>query len=203
MQAAVKAGVSALEALSAKYPKDPQPVLELARAAISAKDYVKAVGFVGRALNLDSTLSDSKQVASILFQTAQVKPASDASFALLFGPMGKHGPDIAYDLAVTEVVKPWVRARADQWLRTQDFERLTTPELSIAVALRFATGCPQRYALLLRAKNVGDERALGYLNQYKATSGCGRRHRYDCFACLRVDSRLTDTIAAINARARK
>jgi len=203
MQDAVKAGMPALEALSEKYPRDPHPVLELARAAIAAKEYVKAVGFVGRALNLDSTLSESKQVASVLFQTAQVKPASDASFALLFGPMGKHGPDIAYDLAATEVVKPWVRARADQWLRTQDFDRLSTPELNIAVALRFATGCPQRYALLLRAKNVGDERALGYLNQYRATTGCGRRHRDDCFACMRADSRLSDTIAAINARAHK
>ena len=203
MQDAVKAGIPALEALSAKYPRDPHPVLELARASIAAKEYVGAVGFVGRALNLDPTLSESKQVASILFQTAQVKPASDASFALLFGPMGKHGPDIAYDLAATEVVKLWVRARADQWLRTSDFDRLSTPELNIAVALRFATGCPQRYALLLRAKNVGDERALGYLNQYKATTGCGRRHRDDCFACMRADSRLSDTIAAINARVHK
>jgi hypothetical protein len=158
---------------------------------------------VGRALNLDPAVSESKLVASILFQTAQVKPASDASFALLFGPMGKHGPDIAYDLAATEVVKPWVRARADQWLRTPDFERLATPELNIAVALRFTTNCPQRYALLPRAKTNGDERALGYLNQYKATTGCGRRHRDDCFACLRVDSRLTDTIAAINERSHK
>ncbi|HWZ88293.1 MAG TPA: serine/threonine-protein kinase, partial [Polyangiaceae bacterium] len=168
MQDAVKAGMPALEALSAKYPNDPHPVLELARAAVGAREYVRAVGFVGRALNLDPTQSDSKQVASILFQTAQVKPASDASFALLFGPMGSHGPDIAYDLAATEVVKPWVRARADQWLRSPDFDRLSTPELNIAVALRFTTNCPQRYALLLRAKNVGDERALGYLNQYKA-----------------------------------
>jgi eukaryotic-like serine/threonine-protein kinase len=203
VQDAVKAGTPALEALSEKYPKDARPVLELGRAAIAARDYVKAVGFVGRALNLDPTLSDNKQVATILFQTAQVRPASDASFALLFGPMGKRGPDIVYDLAATEVVKLWVRTRADQWLRTTDFDRLSTPELNIAVALRFATACPQRYALLLRAKSVGDERSLGYLNMYKATTGCGRRHRDDCYACMRADSRLPDTIAAIKARAQK
>ncbi|HEX3774592.1 MAG TPA: serine/threonine-protein kinase, partial [Polyangiaceae bacterium] len=146
LQDAIKGGVPALEALSAKYPNDPHPVLELGNAAIAARDYVKAVGDVGRALNIDPTLSESKQVASILFQTAQVKPASDASFALLFGPMGSHGPDIAYDLAATEVVKPWVRARADQGLRSPDFARLASKELSVAVALRFAVGCPQRYA---------------------------------------------------------
>ncbi len=198
---AVKSGIPALEALSTKYPQDARPVLELGRAEIAARDYVKAVGYVGRALNLDPTLADSKQVASILFQTAQVKGATDASFALLFGPMGKHGPDIAYDLAATEVVKPWVRARADQWLRTPDFNRLSSPELAVAVALRFAVGCQQKYGLLLRAKDAGDERALGYINQYKNTTGCGgRRHRDDCYACMRGDSRLKDTIDAINAR---
>ena len=154
-------------------------------------------------MNLDPTQSESKQVASILFQTAQVKPASDASFALLSGPMGKHGPDIIYDLAATEVVKLWVRTRADQWLRSPDFDRLSTPELNVAVALRFASSCPQRSALLSRAKNVGDDRSLGYLNMYKATSGCGRRHRDDCYACLRSDSRLSETIDAIKARTQK
>jgi len=200
LQGAQKTGVNGLEALVEKYPKDARVSLELARAALADKDYVKAVGAVGRALALDPTLAESKQVASILFQTAQVKAASDATFALLFGPMGTHGPDVAYDLAATEVVKLWVRTRADQALRSSDFSKLTTPELSIAVALRFATTCPQRYALLPRAKEIGDERALGYLNLYRATTGCGRRQRDDCNGCLRADSRLNDAIDAIKQR---
>jgi hypothetical protein len=201
LQDAQKSGLAALEVLAGKYPRDSRVALEQARAALGAKDYVKAVAGVGRALNLNPGLSDNKQLASILFQTAQVKAASDASFALLFGPMDKHGPDVAYDLAATEVVKPWVRARADQGLRSADFTRLATPALSIAVALRYATTCPQRYALLPRAMELGDERALGYLNMYKATTGCGRRQRDDCYPCLRADSRLTDAIAAIKQRA--
>jgi eukaryotic-like serine/threonine-protein kinase len=201
LQEAQKVGAAALEVLAGKYPHDARVALELARAALAAKDYVKAVGGVGRTLNLNPELSDSKQIASIVFQTAQVKAASDASFALLFGPMDKHGPDIAYDLAATEVVKPWVRARADQGLRSADFTRLATPALSIAVALRYATTCPQRYALLPRAKELGDERALGYLNMYKATTGCGRRQKDDCYSCMRADSRLSDAIDAIKRRA--
>jgi len=200
LQNAQKTGVLALEALSQKYPRDARLSLELGRSALAAKDYVKAVGAVGRALNLDPMLAESKQVSTILFQTAQVKGASDASFALMFGPMGKRGPDIAYDLAATESVKLWVRTRADQGLRSPDFNRLTTPELSIAVALRFATTCPQRHALLPRAKEIGDERALGYLNMYKSTTGCGRRQRDDCYVCLRADSRLSDAIEAIKQR---
>ena len=201
LQSAQKSGVAGLETLASKYPRDARVTLELARAALAAKDYVKAVGAVGRTLNLEPALSESKQIASILFQTAQVKAASDATFALLFGPMDKHGPDVAYDLAATEVVKPWVRARADQGLRSPEFTRLATPALSVAVALRYTANCPQRYALLPRASELGDERALGYLNMYKATTGCGRRQKDDCYACLRVDSHLTDAIDAIKQRA--
>ncbi|HYQ43235.1 MAG TPA: protein kinase [Polyangiaceae bacterium] len=201
LQGAQKTGVVALEALGAKYPRDARLALELGRAALTEKDYVKAVGAVGRALSLDPTLAESKQVSSVLFQTAQVKAASDATFALLFGPMGSHGPDVAYDLAATEVVKLWVRTRADQGLRSPDFAKLTTPELSVAVALRFATTCQQRYALLSRAKEIGDERALGYLNLYRATTGCGRRQREDCYPCMRADSRLNEAIEAIKQRA--
>jgi serine/threonine protein kinase len=200
LQAAQKTGISALEALAEQYPRDARLALELGRAALAAKDYLKAAVAVGRALELDPLLAGSKQVSTILFQTAQVKAASDATFALLFGPMGKHGPDVAYDLAATESVKLWVRTRADQGLRSPDFNRLTTPELGIAVALRFAGTCAERYALLPRAKEIGDERALGYLNLYRSTTGCGRRQREDCNACLRVDSRLTDAIDGIKQR---
>ncbi|MEP7052831.1 MAG: serine/threonine-protein kinase [Pseudomonadota bacterium] len=200
LQEAQKAGLPALEALAERYPRDARLALQTARAALDAKDYVKAVGGVGRALNLDPSLASDKTIASILFQTAQVKPASDASFALLFGPMAVHGPDVVYDLAATEVVKLWVRARADTWLRSPDFAKVATPALSIAVALRFATNCPQRAALLARAKTDGDVRTLGYLNQYRATTGCGRRRREDCYGCLRADSRLAETVAAIHER---
>ncbi len=201
LQNAQKAGPAALAALAGKFPRDPRVALEQARAALAAKEYVKAVGGVGRALNLEPALSENKQLASILFQTAQVKAASDASFALMFGPMDKHGPDIAYDLAATEIVKPWIRARADQGLRSPDFTRLATPALSVAVALRYTTTCQQRYALLPRASELGDERTLGYLNMYKVSTGCGRHQKDDCNACLRVDSRLQDAIDAIKQRA--
>src|SRR5450432_873119 len=77
IQDAEKSGLPALSSLADKYPRDARLALEVARAALAAKDYVQAVGWVGRTLNLDPSLSGDKQLASILFQTAQVKPASD------------------------------------------------------------------------------------------------------------------------------
>src|SRR6478735_1338274 len=52
LQDAQKSGVKAFEALAAKYPADGRLALELGRAALAEKDYVKAVGAVGRALSL-------------------------------------------------------------------------------------------------------------------------------------------------------
>lgn len=200
---AQQTGLAALEALAVTFPTDSRLAVECARAALAVKDYVKAVASVGRALSLEPKLSEHKPLANILFQTAQVKAASDATFALLSGPMAQHGPDIAHDLAATESVKPWVRARADQALRSPGFGRLSSPELSVAVALRFAQSCEQRHALLARAKEHGDERALGYLNLYRSTQGCGRYHRDDCNPCLRRDEELNQAIDAIKQRTRK
>ncbi len=197
---AVKGGLPRLEALLQRYPQDARLSLQLAHAALEAKDYVKAAGWAARTLSLDPRLADDQQLASVLFQSAQVKPASEASFASLFGAMGQHGADIVYDLAATESVERWVRVRADSWLRSPSFAKVSTPALGVAVALRFAGSCPERAALLARAKAEGDLRALGYLNRYRATTGCGWKRRNDCFACMHGDGRLREAIGAIKQR---
>ncbi len=201
LQLAEKGRLPALEALAQRYPQDARVALRLAHAALDAKDYVKAAGAAERTLSLDPTLAADPELARLLFQSAQVKATSDASFALLFGAMGTHGADVAYDLAATESVERWVRVRADTWLRSPGSAKAYSTALGVAVALRFASSCPQRAALLTRAKTEGDLRALGYLNQYRATTGCGWKRRNDCFACLRADARLPEAISAIKRRA--
>jgi hypothetical protein len=69
---------------------------------------------------------------------------------------------------------------------------------SVAVALRFSSNCPQRSALLPRSKTTAIDRSLGYLNPIPRHFWLHRRHRDDCYACLRSDSRLADTISAIH-----
>jgi serine/threonine protein kinase len=197
---AQKSGLPALQALATTYPRDARLAVEVARSALDAKDFVAAANSVDSALSLDPTLAGDPDVARILFQSAQVKPASDASFALLFGPMGAHGADVLYDLATTDAVKLAIRVRADLWLRSPDSAHRMSPALSIAVALRFATSCAERARLLTRAKSDADQRSLGYLDRYRATTGCGWRRRNDCFACLHHDARLSETIALVRGR---
>jgi serine/threonine-protein kinase len=188
------AGSEALERLSTRFPKHPGIALALAQTYAKEKKHAQAVGAIGRVLAADSQANADPQIARILFVGAQAKDSHEAAFTLLAGPMGAPGADIVYDLATTDGVRGDVKARAERWLRSKEFDRLSSPQLNIAVALRFATTCKQRHGLLLRAKNVGDERSLVYLKQFPAAPGN---------ACLKEDKRLDDAVRAIEQRRKK
>ncbi len=199
--AAAKAqGLPALEALAKEQPGDGAVLLALAQARVDAKKYAEAVTALSSALEVDPELNVSKKVASLLFTTAQSKSGREATFQLLEGPMGSRGADIAYDIWMHKGIKGAVKARAERYLKSQAFERVSSPELNIAVALRLAERCEQKHGLLLRAKNVGDQRSLAYLTQLSETSGCGTSGKEDCYPCLRKDARLADAMAAIAKR---
>jgi tetratricopeptide (TPR) repeat protein len=192
-------GLPALEALAKANPTDGSVLLALAQGRINAKKYAEAVNAVSAALEVDPELNVSKKVASLLFTTAQSKSGRERTFQLLEGPMGSRGADIVYDIAVHPSIKPQVKTRAEKYLASEAFERASSPELNIAVALLHADRCEQKYALLLRAKNVGDARSLRHLEPLVKTNGCDGGKR-DCYPCLRADSRLADAIAAVKAR---
>jgi serine/threonine-protein kinase len=200
LEAARAKGAPGLEALAERYPKNLDLLLELVSAYDGQNDHARAVGAIGRALSLDPKLAEDAQISTALFKAAQAKASSDASFALLEGPMGSRGADIVYDLATTKGVRQNIKQRALSWLQTKEFDRASSASLNIAVALRQAQSCQQKHALLLRAKNVGDERSLSELKKLEARTGCGRRKRDDCYACLRKDDRLKQAITAIEGR---
>ncbi len=200
LEAARAKGPEGLEELSTRYPKNLDVLRDLIGVYDAKNDHPRAVGAIGRALSLDPKLQEDAQVATALFKAAQAKASSDASFALLEGPMGSRGADIIYDLATTKGVRQNIKQRAAAWLKTKDFDRASSAALNIAVALRHAVSCQQKHALLLRAKNVADERTLPELQKLEARTGCGRRKRDDCYACLRKDDRLKQAITAIQGR---
>jgi serine/threonine-protein kinase len=195
-------GPEAFEALLEKYPKDPNIPVELARDLAAKKNYPAAVGAVGRALSIDSRFQNNSSVASLVFQTAQVKASSDAAFALLEGAMGSRGADIAYDLVTTPNVRPWVQARAETFLQSPAFEKVATPNLRAIVKLRYSAGCEEKRVLLADLKKESDERALFELVPLQDRAGCGARKKDDCYPCLRTSNELDDTIAAVRKRKR-
>lgn len=196
-------GAKALQALTAKRPNDARVWVALASAQLKEKRYKEAVEAVSRALEVDPKLNTSDKLASLLFLTAQSKSASNRTFELLEGPMGAKGADIIYDIALRKGVRKSVKARADRFLQSKEFARASSPALNIAVALRLSTTCRTTHGLLLRAKNVGDERCLTYLEPLKKKDGCGKTKSEDCFPCMRYDDVLGQAIFAIKKRTRK
>jgi hypothetical protein len=195
-------GPQALEALLDKYPKDPNIPIEMARELAAKKNYAGAVGAVGRALSIDAAFQNNAQVASLVFQTAQVKASSDAAFALLEGAMGPRGADIAYDLVTTSNVRPWVQSRAETFLQAPSFDKVATPSLRAIVKLRYSAGCEEKKSLLVDLKKDSDERALFELVPLQDKAGCGARKKDDCYPCLRTSNDLDDAIAAVRTRKR-
>jgi hypothetical protein len=199
---AKSAGPPAYETLLEKYPRDPTIAVELARELFAKKNYTGTVGAIGRALSIDPTYQNNAQVASLVFQTAQVKASSDAAFALLEGAMGSRGADIAYDLVTTEKVRPWVQTRAETFLQSKSFEKVATPGLRAIVKLRYAGGCEEKRAAFAELKKTSDERALFELVPLQDKSGCGARKKDDCYPCLRTSNDLDDAITAVRSRKR-
>jgi hypothetical protein len=195
-------GAKAFEALAEKYPRDPNIPVEIARDLAAKKNWPGAVGAVGRALSIDANFQNNAQVASLVFQTAQVKVSSDAAFALLEGAMGSRGADIAYDLVTTSNVRPWVQTRAESFLQSPAFDKVATPNLRAIVKLRYSAGCEEKRALLPDLKTHADERALFELVPLQDKTGCGARKKDDCYPCLRTTNDLDDTIAAVRTRKR-
>jgi serine/threonine protein kinase len=195
-------GPKALEALLEKYPKDPNIPVEIARELAAQKNWPGAVAAVARAVSIDRTFQNNAQVASLVFQTAQVKVSSDAAFALLEGAMGSRGADIAYDLVTTSNVRPWVQTRAETFLQSPAFEKVATPSLRAIVKLRYSAGCDEKKALLPDLKKSSDERALFELVPLQDRTGCGARKKDDCYPCLRTSNDLDDAIAVVRTRKR-
>jgi hypothetical protein len=195
-------GTAALEALLAQHPNSAGVLLELSRAYLLEKRHPDAVSAAQRALSRDPTYNQNTDLARILWHLAQPPDSSDAAFTLLEGPMGSKGADIVYDLAVTPGVRKEVKQRAEDFFKSPRFVEQASAALKVAVALRAAPACEKARALLPDAQSSGDERALKLLRRYESAVGCGRRGKQDCYPCMRQDSRLRDSIRAIEQRSR-
>jgi eukaryotic-like serine/threonine-protein kinase len=197
---AVKAGTPALKALAERHPGDGQVQLASARALLKDGERSAAVRAVKRAIEADAGLTSDRYTAGVLWDAVQHPESTDAAFELLKGSMRTAGADILYDLAVTPGVSEAVAAKAKNALKTRGFERVSSPEASVAAGLLLAPSCKARQALLKRAENVGDARCIPLLESFYAGQGCAAAEGATCNDCLKGNSAVTETIARIRSR---
>ncbi len=193
LAAARRSGIDALRKLGERFPGSPVAELEQARYYAENKDFANAVSAVERALTIDPEAKSDARAASALFQSAQAKPSADAAFRLLQGPMKERGAAIVHDLAVYATKGSAAQRRAEAWLGSAEFTAVALPPLRLAVQLRRAKSCAEVRSLLPQAKSIGDKQSLVYLEFF--------HHNLASYPCLKSDTLLADTTAAVAARA--
>lgn len=200
LTAAEEQGLAAVEELAKAEPTEGRVFVALASHRAKGGHFEGALEAVNKALALDPKLFDHPRIAGVLFRAAQASDSSAAAFQLLQGPMGTRGADILYDLAHTPGVREAVKRRAAQIVVGDGFANSASPALSVALDLRRARGCDAHRALIERAKNFGDGRALELLRPLRNETGCGAQEQADCYPCLRGDSSLEVAIETIQKR---
>jgi serine/threonine-protein kinase len=197
-------GTAALEELSTRFAEDAAVWRALVRAYTKEKRGVDAMRAVGRLVALSDRAAEDDDVADAITSAAQgPSESADAAFAMMEGGLGAHGPDILYDLSTTKGLTPRTAARVKQALARAEVKARMSPALGIALDMRNAPSCEAKRGLLPRAKEQGDARVLGTLRTYLAPRGCGFLGLGDCWICMRRDTALATTIAAIEERTTK
>jgi hypothetical protein len=174
-------GIPGLLPLAERYPEDPDVLRPLLTAFASrATGLADAMAVAERLLKVapeDARDTDLRY----LVRKAATTPGEASRIALLIMTdlMGTTGPDLLYDLFVTE---PKLARQAEQLLASPKVQMHFTPALAIAYDLRRANSCAARVPLLGRAAALGDRRSVAVLSPLSAGSkrGCGRLKRSPC-----------------------
>ena len=195
-------GVDGLELLAARYPTDPAVLRALFLGFASrANGLVDAMALAKRLLAVAPEQAEDKDVRFLVKRGAATPGQPSAlAFPLLAESMGSAGPDLLYELTLTDAR---ASVRADQLLASEAVRAKATPALLVANDLRKAASCSARVPLLERAAAVGDERSAAILAPLGASAkkGCGKKKKLPCpAACPAEAERFLDTVAKIRAR---
>ncbi len=169
LASAVTHGLPALEALSQKFPNDPQVAIALASQQAQAQRFDAAVASVEHLISVAPQSAQNGKVMGILWRAAQ-SSASEQSFSALH-QLGAKGSDIAFDLATTAGVREAVRDRAKTEL-SKSLSSDASGDTRIATLLLLAPDCSARKSLLARAEREGGKRTQIMLERFSRGSAC-------------------------------
>ncbi len=130
----------------------------------------------------------------------------DVAFELMEHKLGAAGVDALYDLAYgapsQSPQNASVTAHAKKSLQDDAVKSHMSPALAVTIGIKATQNvCDAKPKYFAQAASVGDARTEAVLAPLLKKSGCGRRGRADCHACLRAgDDSVEKTVAAIRAR---
>lgn len=193
-------GISGLEQLAARYPRDATVLKALLSTHLRQGNQIASMSAASRLLDAaPSTVTDPELRQAILMAANGSPNASAAAFDIMSAKMGSRGPDLMYELLIAPNMGKLPKEQAQSLLRSEAVRELATPALLIAFDLRTALPCARK-ALFERAREEGDARAVAYLRPLTVTTGCGFLRRGDCFSCIEPRKDLHAALVAIQKR---
>jgi hypothetical protein len=160
-----------------------------------------ALGAIQRAAALGPG-AVSPELVAIVTRAAENADTADEAFALLERTLGAEGVDALLELSKRKDASAATRSRAQKSLAKEEVRAAASPAAAVVLDLGAAKTCQARRAVVVRASQDADSRAVPALKALQSTRGCGRRGRQDCHPCLRKDGALAKAIKAAQARAR-
>jgi serine/threonine protein kinase len=202
LAAAVAKGVDGLLPLAEKYPHDPAVLKPLVIAFASRSTGLADAMVVATRLFDAAPEQAADEDLRFLVKKAAGTPGETSKLALaaLTQHMGSAGPDLLYEMMLTDVK---TSQQARELLASAPVRARASPALAVAYELRLASSCSAKVPLLPRAAELGDDRTLSILSPLAtgARKGCGRRKREPCPPpCAEEAKRFNETIARIVAR---
>jgi hypothetical protein len=199
---AVAKGVNGLLPLAERYPHDPEVLRPLVIAFASRSTGLADAMVVTTRLFDAAPERTADDELQFLVKKAAGSPgeASKLAFAALTDHMGTTGPDLLYELMLSDQK---AGKRAKELLATPAVRAKAAPPLLVAYDLRMAAGCGAKTPFLARAAELGDERTLQVLAPLStgAKKGCGKRKRDACPPpCPEEAKQFQQTIARIVER---
>lgn len=194
-------GSTALAALAQRFPRDPGVLRALALAQGAERStLLAAVETIKRLLEVAPSEATSADLKPILLRAANATPdVAAAALEVMARQMGSRGPDLLYEIASNSGLGKHPQERAGALLAEEAVRKLATPALLVADDLRRVKQCPTK-ALVERARQHGDGRALATLNPIKKPAKCGFLGFSRCTPCTSVHADVVKAIAAIEQR---
>lgn len=191
---------SALATLEQKKPKElgTDEALAVARGKV-AQD-VAAVKKLRERLSADPGLAKDKKVVAELLRFAHGRETGQDALAAMAAVPGPLSADLVYEVWTGTAERSDATELARAILLGKDVRPKASPALAVAIDLREATTCEESLALLAKAVEHGDKRALAPINRLARRTGCGPNKKQDCYPCLRDGDMYKKAFNAVRVR---
>lgn len=174
---------------------DEARALVLGHAELTRRDGVRLVEDLGR----DASLWKDRATLARLVELARDPSVAPDVLAALARTGHPTAADLLDALRLDFPAGSRLGLYAGDLLYSAEVRRTWSEPLRVSIELSQVAGCPRVLALLERAAEKADERALGALERLGAESGCGPKRSEDCYPCLRDAERTKELVAAREA----